>query len=319
MHWEKLGLIFNPTEHQLPGDCVDFSQSPQAIVVGNNIRIFFSTRERDNRGKYLSRVTYADFDKSFALLSVSPSFVIDLGELGCYDEHGIFPLNVLRVDEEILGYIGGWSRRVAVPVDGSIGLARSKDDGVTFTRIGPGPVLSSSTNEPFMVGDPFVKRFQGIFHMWYIFGTEWLTVEGSSAVERVYKIGHAVSPDGLKWEKTSEGVPIIQDLLGSTESQALPSVAAFAGKYHMVFCFRESIDFREISSRAYRFGYAYSADLVHWTRRDSDLDIDVSRDGWDSEMLCYPHLFQVDGKTYLLYNGNAFGRFGFGVAELEEA
>ena len=36
-------------------------------------------------------------------------------------------------------------------------------------------------------------------------------------------------------------------------------------------------------------------------------------------MRCYPHLFQVDERTYLMYNGNEFGRFGFGVAELEEA
>jgi len=316
MVWKKLGLVFNPAEHQLPGACVDFAQSPQAVMVGETIRIFFSTRERDEGGKYLSRVTYANFDRSFTFLSMAPSFVMDLGAAGCYDEHGIFPLNVLRVNDELLGYIGGWSRRVAVPVDGSIGIARSKNEGVTFERIGPGPVLSSSINEPFLIGDPFVQRFDHLFHMWYIFGTQWLTVEDSSAVERVYKIGHAISNDGVRWEKPSEGVQIIQDVLGPTESQALPSVAAFAGKYHMVFCFRESIDFRHVPSRAYRLGYAFSTDLVNWTRDDSMLGLDVGENSWDSEMLCYPHLFQVGGKTYLLYNGNEFGRNGFGVAEL---
>jgi hypothetical protein len=34
-------------------------------------------------------------------------------------------------------------------------------------------------------------------------------------------------------------------------------------------------------------------------------------------MLCYPNLFQRDGQTYLLYNGNEFGRHGFGIAVLE--
>jgi hypothetical protein len=33
-------------------------------------------------------------------------------------------------------------------------------------------------------------------------------------------------------------------------------------------------------------------------------------------MHCYPHVFEMDGKVLLLYNGNQFGRFGFGVAEL---
>ena len=38
---------------------------------------------------------------------------------------------------------------------------------------------------------------------------------------------------------------------------------------------------------------------------------------WDSDMLCYPHVFECDGQVYLLYNGNEFGRYGFGAAVLE--
>jgi hypothetical protein len=33
--------------------------------------------------------------------------------------------------------------------------------------------------------------------------------------------------------------------------------------------------------------------------------------------MCYPHLFTSNDKTYLAYNGNEFGRNGFGLAELE--
>jgi hypothetical protein len=317
MRWKKLGRIFDPTEHSLPGNCSEFAQSPQVLLVGDTLRVFFSTREKDSSGKYLSRVTYADFDKSFELLSVAGSFVIDLGKLGCYDEHGIFPLNVLRTEDGVLGYIGGWNRRVSVSVDGSIGLARSTNDGADFSRVGPGPVLSSSINEPFLIGDPFVQIFDGTFHMWYIFGTKWMQVAGLASAERVYKIGHATSPDGLVWEKPREGVPIVTDTLGMDESQALPSVAKIGGMYHMVFCFRQSVDFRGNSDRGYRFGYASSEDLVNWSRDDERLGIDLSSDGWDSEMLCYPHLFEVDANVYLMYNGNQFGRFGFGVAQLE--
>jgi hypothetical protein len=34
-------------------------------------------------------------------------------------------------------------------------------------------------------------------------------------------------------------------------------------------------------------------------------------------MQCYPHVFQLDGAVYMLYNGNEFGRAGFGMAILE--
>jgi hypothetical protein len=38
------------------------------------------------------------------------------------------------------------------------------------------------------------------------------------------------------------------------------------------------------------------------------------RDGWDSEMIEYPFVFEHDGLRYMLYNGNGYGRSGFGLA-----
>ena len=57
--------------------------------------------------------------------------------------------------------------------------------------------------------------------------------------------------------------------------------------------------------------------MLTWHRDDASIGIDVADEGWDSDMQCYPHLFRCDGKVYLLYNGNEFGRHGFGVAVLE--
>ena len=47
--------------------------------------------------------------------------------------------------------------------------------------------------------------------------------------------------------------------------------------------------------------------------------LDVSQDGWDSEMVSYPHLFTVDDQTYMAYLGNGVGRHGFGLARLNGA
>jgi hypothetical protein len=67
----------------------------------------------------------------------------------------------------------------------------------------------------------------------------------------------------------------------------------------------------------YRIGYAESKDGIHWERKDNEAGIDVSENGWDSEMICYPAVIKVKGKTYLFYNGNNNGVTGFGYAELE--
>jgi hypothetical protein len=42
--------------------------------------------------------------------------------------------------------------------------------------------------------------------------------------------------------------------------------------------------------------------------------IEVSESGWDSKMLAYPCVVEVDGKPVMFYNGDGFGTSGFGFA-----
>lgn len=319
MQWKKLGKIFDPTQHTLPNDCAQFAQSPQALVFDDFVRIYFSTRALDKgNGKFLSHVAFVDMRKNLRdILRLSDKTVIPLGGLGCFDEHGIFPMSVVRHGDAILGYTCGWSRRVSVSVETAIGLTISRDDGLTFQRFGGGPVLAASLYEPCLVGDGFVRFIGGTFHMWYIFGTGWKKYASDAPPDRTYKIGHAVSKDGVNWVK-EEARRIISDHLGEDESQALPTVIGIAGHYHMFFCYRQSFDFRKNKDRGYRIGHAYSHDLEDWTRDDDDFRLDGSPDEWDSDMQCYPHVFECDGDVYLLYNGNEFGRYGFGLAVLEK-
>lgn len=310
MEWHKLGRIFNPADYGLL-----FAQSPQALVFDDFVRVYFSTRQRDHE-KYLSNIAFVDFDKSFEkVINISNQTVIPLGKLGCFDEHGIFPMNVVRYGNKVYAYTSGWNRKVSVSTDTSIGLAISSDDGLTFQRIDDGPVLTSSLHEPFLVGDPFVKILNNVFHMWYIYGTIWKVFEGNAQPDRVYKIGHAISNNGIDWVKDNR--QIISDKFPD-ESQALPTVIQFNDQYHMFFCYRQSSDFRKNRSRGYRIGYAYSYDLINWMRDDEHVGIDVTENSWDSDMMCYPNVFCSNDQIYLLYNGNEFGKNGFGLARLKE-
>jgi hypothetical protein len=67
----------------------------------------------------------------------------------------------------------------------------------------------------------------------------------------------------------------------------------------------------------YRIGYAHSTLGANWELRLADTGIDVSESGWDSEMIEYPFVFDHKGQRFMLYNGNAYGRTGFGLAALE--
>ncbi|MEN9638802.1 MAG: hypothetical protein RLZZ262_670 [Bacteroidota bacterium] len=317
MKWKKLGRIFNVAEHQLPGECIGFSQSPQALVLDDRVRFYVTMREMDSNNKFKGQIAYVDFDLALtSVIKVSEHFPIQLGGLGTFDEHGIFPMNVLRHNDKILGFTSGLSRRKSVSLETSIGLATSDDNGETFTKYGIGPVLSSSLHEPFLVCDAFVLHENDEFLMWYIYGLRWIDkAEADGTESRVYKIAFAKSKDAIHWEHTSE--LIIPDVIGENECQALPTVCKIGNRYHMYFCYRDAIGFRNVKGKGYRLGYAYSDDLVNWVRDDENGGLPLSEDGWDSEMMCYPHLFKVADQVYIAYNGNAFGKDGFGIAKLE--
>lgn len=314
MKWNKIGHIFCPSDFKRDGNCYQYAQSPQALVFDDFVRVYFSTRKKDN-GKYLSIIKFVDYDKKFTkILNTSDKEVISLGKKGAFDEHGIFPINIFRHNSEIFAYTTGWTRRESVSVDTGIGVAQSSDDGETFRKLGDGPILTSSLNEPFLVCDGFVKYFSNKYHMYYIYGTNWKVYVKDGQPERTYLIAHATSDDGIHWKK--EGRPIIETAYND-ECQALPTVIKIDERYHMYFCHRRSYDFRKNPKMGYRIGYAYSDDNINWTRNDDLCGIETTKNSWDSNMMCYPHIFACDEEIYLLYNGNEFGKNGFGIARLE--
>jgi hypothetical protein len=57
--------------------------------------------------------------------------------------------------------------------------------------------------------------------------------------------------------------------------------------------------------------------LLDWRRDDDSLNLISEDDSWDSNMMCYPGICETPKGIFLLYNGNEFGKKGFGAAALE--
>jgi predicted GH43/DUF377 family glycosyl hydrolase len=163
-----------------------------------------------------------------------------------------------------------------------------------------------------VLSGPKIRRFNDTWYLWYIAGRKWKMVDGKA--EPVYKIRMASSSDGIHWTKMNKD--LIPSRIEDDEAQASPDVFYANGKYHMFFCYRYSSHYRG-KENGYRIGYASSTNLVDWVRDDAKAGIDVSKEGWDSEMISYPHVFELDGKTFLAYLGNQVGRYGFGLAVLD--
>lgn len=317
--WKKIGKIFDPHE---VNDGIErewmkeFAQCTSTLVFENFVRIYFSCRPfKDNEGQSKSYTTFIDVDrKNLAnIINIAKSPVLPLGKLGTFDEFAVYPTSVIRNKKEVFLYYAGWSRCKSVPFNTSIGLAISRDCGLSFERIGDGPLLSHSIDEPFVISGPKVRCFNNKWYLYYLAGNKWIINDGKPEI--VYKIRMAISDDGLNWKKENKN--IIKNILEPNECQAGPDVFFHNGKYHMYFVYRFALDFRTTPNRGYRIGYAYSIDLLNWTRNDKNVGIEYSESGWDSTMHHYPHVFELDGKYYMLYNGNDFGKYGFGLALLD--
>jgi len=313
--WHKRGHIFDPAAHARAGWMHAFAQAPATLVFDTFVRVYFSCRPRpDAQGQYVSHAAYVDFDRATLtrITAVAGRPVLELGARGTFDEFGTYPMSVIRHGDEIRAYYGGWTRCVSVPFNVAIGLAISRDGGVSFEKQAPGPVLPADPDEPFVISGPKIRRFGGRWYLWYIAGTKWIPTDGRP--EPVYRIRMATSDDGVQWTRSHR--ELIPPRLEADECQASPDVIFANGAYHMFFCYRYSLGYRG-RERGYRIGYARSTDLTTWVRDDDRAGIDVSDEGWDSEMVSYPHVFEVDGRTLMLYLGNDVGRHGFGLAELQ--
>jgi len=310
MRWTKQGLIFVPSGQG--GWINSHAQMPTVQIRDDHLRIYFSTRP--SAGCSVPAFIDVDIDDPTRVRRICERPLLEPGQAGSFDEHGMMPTMLVEEGNDLLLYYTGWSRLAGkAAYNNSSGVAISRDAGDTFKRLFPGPVLSRTHNEPFSATLSWIIRDQsGTWHMWYSTGTEW--VPGDERLEPVYLICYARSRDGVEWARS--GATIIP-VLSPLEAQSRPTILHRGGAWHMWFCYRGSQQFRGGAS-AYRMGYARSTDLRTWERDDAAAGIDVSDSGWDSQMVAYPCVVETPAGVLMFYNGNGFGASGIGWAKLNE-
>jgi hypothetical protein len=296
--WQKEGLIFSPSG-QRPWLRSHASLAVPLHLEGDEYRVYFAARDDENR----SHVGYVELNlRSRDLLSVAELPVLEPGPLGHFDDHGVYPASLVTHDKRLYLYYIGWNPGVTAPLFyASIGLAVSDDGGLTFAKISSAPILGRSDYDPCLVTSPFVLLENGIWRMWYVSGFKW--ERGTDSLESYYDIKYAESPDGMSWTRT--GLTCIP-LREGERNISRPCVLRDRDRYRMWYATN--------TGSGYRLGFAESSDGYVWKRLDSEVGIDPSPEGWDSKAQAYPSVFAHGGCEYMLYNGNDFGRTGFGLA-----
>ncbi|HEY5198516.1 MAG TPA: hypothetical protein VIJ51_15955 [Solirubrobacteraceae bacterium] len=261
--------------------------------------LYCSTRDCAGRS-WIARARLDLASEAVGFGQVDPEPVLRPGALGCFDDSGVTMSCVVdRGDEKYL-YYTGWSLGVTVPFYLAIGLAISRGGG-PFERVSQAPVLGRTASDPYLTASPHILVEDGRWRMWYVSCVGWTRRE--DGVRHHYHLRYAESADGIDWET---GGRVAIDFADEREyAIARPCVVRGNAGYEMWFSARGD---------AYRLGYARSTDGLDWTRLDEEGGLDVSPGEWDGEMIAYPHVFDHDGRRFMLYNGNNYGATGVGSA-----
>jgi hypothetical protein len=193
----------------------------------------------------------------------------------------------------------GWHLTVSVPWQNALGLAISDEPGEPFRRVSRFPIVELNDEDPYTISYPWVRAESGSFRMWYGSNIAW----GARKEDMRHLIKSAESADGIHWERPGTIAIDFED--ASEYAMCKPCVLRDDDEFRMWFCSRGG---------TYRIRYAESRDGIDWIRSPGLPGIDVSTDGWDSEMIEYPCVFDHNGARYMLYSGNGYGRTGFGLA-----
>ncbi|MGB9152476.1 MAG: hypothetical protein WCD70_05255 [Alphaproteobacteria bacterium] len=308
--WAKQGLIFNVNKEAEWMD--SYATGPVVDMTNDRVwRIYYNTR--DSKGR--SRPTFIEVETGNPknILYVHDKPLLDIGKIGTFDDCGVSVLSLLDHDGKKYMYYLGWTVRNTVSYHNSLGLAISEDGGKTFQKFSEGPLLSPTYREPYCNGASFTMKEGNLWRLWYTSFVGWEIHDNHP--EPLYNIKYAESENGIDWNRNQI---VSVDFIDERKiGIARPSVIKEDGIYKMWYCYRGASDYRTNKDNSYRMGYAESSDGKIFVRMDDKIEFTSSGEAWDSVMMTYPHVVKYKGKYWMFYNGNTFGKTGFGYATKE--
>lgn len=286
MKWTPLGLVCK-TDH--------YAQTPTPLVMQDRVRVYFA--ERDEKNKSFIRYVDLDLDDPTKIIDASPGRVLENGKPGTGDDEGQMPSYAEIDGHNVTLYYSGWNTRNTVPYHNATFIAVSENGGRSFTRKHDGPWLDRIADEPYLRVTPCKCGWRA----WYVSGLRWEMIAGKH--EPIYVI-----------RELGRQNPIAIPQEYDRECFSRPWVLKRGNEWSMYYSYRSALDYRD-GAGSYRIGYAESSDGEKWYRHDPLLSL--PREEFDSIMQCYAAIFEAKGKTYMVYNGNTFGKFGFGLAVMQ--
>lgn len=301
--WRKKGLLFTP-----PADDFSHGSHPCAIHIDGDRYVIAFTR-RDARQRSHIFLCNAIVSDGRVELQGTPKLALHPGGPCHFDCDGAISVCLVKHGGAIYLYYVGWQILPEGLWICDTGRAILDERALSLTREFTGPVLGRDKNNPLFAAATAFHVSGDLWQTWYNSGISW--TKTADGWKHHYGIHYAHSHNGVDWiSEPGMCLPFADEY---EYAFGRPSVIHREGTYFMWYAHRATR-----TTDTYRIGFASSTDGRQWKRDDALSGIDVSASGWDSEMICYPCVFEHQGRMYMLYNGNGYGKTGFGLAVMED-
>ena len=301
MQWEKIGRIFNPLNYDREDALISHASNPTVLKLRNElVRVFYSGRDKNNRS------SVGAFDFNMKTLTVEKVFTKSLFRAEknkSFFRDGVSVSTVIKIKSVNYLYFMGWQNPKKEHWRGDIGRLKIEKNG-SLTLDSLRPVITKNIVDKISVSYPWIiKSKNGLLNMWYGSTITW----DAGNNEMLHVINYSTSYDGINWSKKGQ---VIDSKIGHAQAFSRPTVyESENSNHHMWFSYRSGL------GTSYRLGYAYKKNYKNvWDLKINQSGIDVSSEGWDSEMIAYPCIHKYRGKIFMFYNGNGFGKTGIGLA-----
>lgn len=300
MRFNKQGLLFKPDKDLFWQH--SHAALPTLLKLSDDLyRVYFTSRDKDNK-TYIGCFEWSP-KTPMEVKSRNEKPLLVPGDLGMFDSFGVQATSIIRNKNDIYMYYLGWVIGQPSPLFyTAIGLAISKDEGKTFSKISKAPIMERSEFDPWMVSGGTVVKENESWRMYYISGKSFSIKD--NIAESVYDVKLAESVDGINWSRMGvTPFPLDTDETNISRISFIKESNIFKAWFPV-----------KKRGQGYRCGYAESINGIDFKRMDDRAGIDVSSNGWDDRSIDKMEVIKHDSKYYMFYNGNEFGKEGIGLA-----
>lgn len=298
-----LGVIFGPDLLPPHPQLASHVSNPTPLHLGGaEYRVFYAARDDKNR----SSLAYFDFDvDATAVTNIGQEPLFSYGEPETFFSHGVTPGSTYEAAGQLWLSFMGWE----IPGDGEhwrgeIGLLNLGKRNSKASLHSTEPLLGRGGGDAVSLSYPGIIRLDtGDFLMIYGSTVTWDAGNG----EMLHVLKAAASPNGFDWHAFESPHPY---RLGSAQAFSGPNIVPTgSGMYDVYFSYRGA------PPSKYKIGRSrFNSNDFSW-----QLLPDPAISGLDPhtigvEMQEYPSVFRHDGRTFMLFNGDGYGRTGVGLA-----